>query len=281
MPFTLSQWAAFTLAEWLAFVLNDAVINPTTYTYDAVGNRQQAISPSGTTTYQYDVANQLTTSLDASGNLTTYTYDGAGNLTQTNASGLTTNNTFDSLNRLVLVQPAAGGDVTFLYDPDGRRIQKESSTEMCGSFTTERNCWSKTTARTRRRRSTRKATRQRRLRQPGQPVRRGQSSSYQFGFDALGSTGALIDSSGAAADRWEYSAFGLQNSAPMGEPTRLTYGGQKGYQFDLELDLYYCRNRYYDPVTGRWVNQDRRSTMRSIPTAMWGIIRSTHSIRAG
>ena len=59
------------------------------------------------------------------------------------------------------------------------------------------------------------------------------------------------------------------------EPTRLTYGGQKGYQFDLELDLYYCRNRYYDPVTGRWVNQDPRSTMRSIPTAMWGIIRST------
>jgi RHS repeat-associated protein len=84
----------------------------------------------------------------------------------------------------------------------------------------------------------------------------GTSSSYQFGFDALGSTGALLDSSGAAADRWQYSAFGLQNSAPMGEPTRLTYGGQKGYQFDLELDLYYCRNRYYDPVTGRWVNQD-------------------------
>ena len=36
----------------------------------------------------------------------------------------------------------------------------------------------------------------------------------------------------------------------------MSYSGQKGYQFDLELDLYYCRNRYYDPALGRWLNKD-------------------------
>ena len=150
-------------------------------------------------------------------------YDGAGNLTQTNASGLTTNNTFDSLNRLVLVQPATGADVTFLYDPDGRRVQKESSAEYVrfvydGEKLLVEND-STNTPQTEYTQGDSGASANGGYGNLVSQFDEGTSSSYQFGFDALGSTGALIDSSGAAADRWEYSASGLQNSAPMGEPT--------------------------------------------------------------
>ena len=225
------------------------------YAYDPTGNRLTATGGSGITTYSYDAANQLTTSVDSSGDVTTYTYDGAGNLIGQNVAGAVTSYIYDGPNRLVAVYSPTGGDVTFQYDPDGRRVQKQTDTELTNFvWDGERLLW-ETDA----------------LGDPqvaytqsdagfGNLVSEYQtgSGSYQHAFDALGSSGALVDSSGAASDRWQYSAFGLQQSSDTSgdEPSRLSYGSRQGYQFDLELDLYYCRNRYYDPITGRWTNQD-------------------------
>jgi RHS repeat-associated protein len=269
VPFTLAQWVAFTLAQWVDFVLDDGPSGTITHTYDAVGNRQVMTDNNGvTTTYSYDAANQLTTSIDSTGALTTYTYDGAGNLIGQNVAGAVTSYLFDGPNRLMEVYPATGSDVTFLYDPDGRRVEKE----VDGSELT-RFVWD----------GERLLVENNSMNDPQVEYTQGDGSvggglgnggfgnlvseyqygggepiSYQHAFDALGSTGALVDGSGSVDDRWQYSAFGLQQSPSPSdeEPTRLTFGGQKGYQFDSELDLYYCRNRYYDPATGRWINQD-------------------------
>ena len=234
------------------------------YTYDAVGNRKTAKVGSVTTTYAYDAANQLHTGVDHAGLHTTYTYDGAGNMVSQNAGGTVTTHVYNGPNRLVEVQSPTAGDVTFVYDPDGRRVEKESTSENT------RFVWDGEQLAVHGERLDGQRTAGAIHAEPcsgsgrrggfgnlvsGIPVH-GTSTSYQHAFDALGSTGALLDSSGSAVDRWQYSAFGLQQSAPEDPPTRMSYSGQKGYQFDLELDLYYCRNRYYDPALGRWLNKD-------------------------
>ncbi len=251
--FTLAQWVAFTLAQWVDFVLNDVPSESVTYTYDNVGNRLTMTSSGAVTTYSYDGANQLQTSVAPGGAVTTYSYDGAGNLVGENVAGAATSYIFDGPNRMTDVYPATGSDVTFVYDPDGRRVQKAVGAELTRFvWDGERLLVENDAANTPQVEYTQSDA------GFGNLVSEYQtgSGSFQHAFDGLGSTGALLDGSGAVADRWAYSAFGLQETAPADEPTRLTFGGQLGYQYDLELDLYYCRNRYYDPVTGRWVNQD-------------------------
>ena len=260
LTFTLAEWLAFTLDEWDAFLLASPPSGPsTTHAYDAVGNRKTVTDSSGTTTYTYDAANQLHTSVDPMGVHTTYTYDGAGNLVSKNVGGTVTTHVYNGPNRLVGVQSPTAGDATFVYDPDGRRVQKESTSENTRFiWDAERLLRETDTAGETTVDYTQSAT------GSGEggfgnlvsEYQYDSSTSYQHAFDALGSTGALLDSSGSAVDRWQYSAFGLQQSAPEDPPTRLSYASQKGYQFDLELDLYYCRNRYYDPSLGRWLNQD-------------------------
>ena len=259
MTLTLAEWLAFTLDQWDAFVLNATPITTMDYTYDAVGNRKTAKVGSVTTTYAYDAANQLHTGVDSTGLHTTYTYDGAGNMVSQNAGGTVTTHVYNGPNRLVEVQSPTAGDATFVYDPDGRRVQKESTSENTRFiWDAERLLRETDTAGETTVDYTQSAT------GSGEgsfgnlvsEYQSGTGTTYQHAFDGLGSTGALLDSSGSAVDRWQYSALGLQQSAPEDPPTRMSYSGQKGYQFDLELDLYYCRNRYYDPALGRWLNKD-------------------------
>ena len=240
-------------------MLNATPITTMDYTYDAVGNRKTANVGGVNTTYTYDAANQLHTSVDHAGLHTTYTYDGAGNMVSQNAGGTVTTHVYNGPSRLVEVQSPTAGDVTFVYDPDGRRVEKESTSENTRFvWDGERLLQENDTANEPQVQYTQSAS------GGGESgfgnlvseYQSGTGTSYQHAFDGLGSTGALLDSSGSAVDRWQYSAFGLQQSAPADPPTRMTYAGQKGYQFDLELDLYYCRNRYYDPTLGRWLNQD-------------------------
>jgi len=87
------------------------------YSYDAVGNR---LSSLGMSPYVYNASNELTStpaatfSYDANGNT----------LTKSDSSGTTTYNwNFENQLSSVLL-PGAGGTVTFRYDPFGKRIQK-------------------------------------------------------------------------------------------------------------------------------------------------------------
>ncbi len=63
---------------------------------------------------------------------------------------------------------------------------------------------------------------------------------------------ALTNSSGAVTARFRYGAFG-QPFASNSTATRFTFAG---YQFDVHSGLYYARQRYYDPSTGRFLGED-------------------------
>jgi RHS repeat-associated protein len=75
------------------------------FAYAATGNRATMTDASGTTTYNYDTANQLISKATPEGTLT-YTYDAAGNLasmTSSNTNGASVSYSYDLLNRLSTV----------------------------------------------------------------------------------------------------------------------------------------------------------------------------------
>jgi len=75
-----------------------------------------------------------------------------------------------------------------------------------------------------------------------------------YGYDGLGSTRFLTDSTGAVSDTYVYDAFGTQ-LASTGSGTSNNYRFT-GEQSDADLNTYYLRARYYKNGTGRFLTID-------------------------
>jgi RHS repeat-associated protein len=73
--------------------------------------------------------------------------------------------------------------------------------------------------------------------------------------DPLGSTAALIDSSGNITDEWEYWPYGEVRSHAGSSETPFTYLGTLGYYSD-GAGRYYVRARSYRADLGRWTTVD-------------------------
>ncbi len=87
------------------------------YTYDLVGNR---LSSLGVSPYVYNASNQLTSTPTAT---YTYDANGS-TTTKVDATGTTTYNWDYENRLSSVVLPGTGGTVSFKYDPFGRRLQK-------------------------------------------------------------------------------------------------------------------------------------------------------------
>jgi RHS repeat-associated protein len=74
-----------------------------------------------------------------------------------------------------------------------------------------------------------------------------------YGVDGGGSVRQLTNSSGTVTDTYEYDAFGNKVNSTGTTPNNYLYRGE---QFDPDLSLYYLRARYYNQVTGRFLNVD-------------------------
>jgi YD repeat-containing protein len=95
----------------------------TTYSYDGVGNRLSKQDGTGTTSYQYNVANELTLVTPPSGPPTTMSWDAKGNLAVENTGGALTSGTWNGENRLLVVASPTGTE-TYTYSDDGLRQKK-------------------------------------------------------------------------------------------------------------------------------------------------------------
>ena len=80
---------------------------------------------------------------------------------------------------------------------------------------------------------------------------RGGTVSY-YHYDGSGSVIAMTDAFGTVAESYAYGPYGESADGDLiGNPYRFT-----GRRLDAETGLYYYRTRYYDPVTGRFLQAD-------------------------
>ena len=78
-------------------------------------------------------------------------------------------------------------------------------------------------------------------------------SSYYYLNNAHGDVTALVDGTGAVVNRYQYDAFGNTVEAKEQIPNRFRYAGE---QFDAVTGQYYLRARFYNPVVGRFTQED-------------------------
>jgi RHS repeat-associated protein len=82
---------------------------------------------------------------------------------------------------------------------------------------------------------------------------RSSTTSY-YSLDGLGSVTSLTTSGGALGDTYRYDSFGNATASSGSIVNRLQYTGRES---DAETGLYFYRTRYYDPTTGRFLDEDR------------------------
>lgn len=97
----------------------------TTHTYDYLGNKLTMTDATGTTTYEYNNLDQVTSSTAPSGT-TTYQYDLNGNQIEVTTSAGTRTFGYNALNQQISTS-GVEGDGTYAYDGLGRRIAKTES----------------------------------------------------------------------------------------------------------------------------------------------------------
>ena len=83
-------------------------------------------------------------------------------------------------------------------------------------------------------------------------VRRGQRTYYYHPDEQL-STALITDETGTIKNQYRYDAFGAGLETLEELPNRICYTGQ---QYDGVTEQYYLRARYYNPILGRFLQED-------------------------
>lgn len=83
--------------------------------------------------------------------------------------------------------------------------------------------------------------------------RRDASSTF-YVFDPQGSVTQRLDANGAVLSHHFFKAHGLEVTAASSDP--FGYGAKWGYYTDRETGLLLLTNRYYDPLSGRFLTRD-------------------------
>jgi RHS repeat-associated protein len=206
----------------------------TSYTYDAVGNRQSATAGGTTTVYAYDRADRIT----AVGAVA-HTTDAAGNLVARGTSSFS----FDQANRLRTAS-VGGVSSTYIYDGDGNRRSKTvggATTNYVFATSgqlalllddgTRKYVWGNGLA---------------------YGVDSGGTLTSMHG-DALGSVRALTDGTGTLTQTYERDAFGVLQGTSGSSTQPFDFTGEMR---DAETGFLYLRARMYDPSIGRFISRD-------------------------
>ena len=82
---------------------------------------------------------------------------------------------------------------------------------------------------------------------------REKSGYHYYHLDEQNSTAYITGGGGEVENRYEYDAFGAIQNSREELPNRILYTGQ---QYDQTSGQYYLRARFYNPVIGRFVQED-------------------------
>ncbi len=196
--------------------------------------------------YCYNERNELTERI-REGSLTAYRYDKNGSLISEKEGGKETAYGYDLLNRQITVSLPDGRKQENLYDGENLRAglmengKKTTFLFYNGEILAESDGES--------------APIRRYLR--GQSLcgieESGTGLRHSYHQDEQGSTAYITGQDRAVENFYQYDAFGnlLENKESI--ENRILYTGR---QYDRETGQYYLRARYYNPVVGRFLQED-------------------------
>ena len=208
--------------------------------YDRAGNRSRRITGGTHEEYRYDPANHLT-EYTKGGETTTFTYDKAGNLTADDR----TRYTYDLFNRTEMVETFDGHVQINHYDAEGLRSGIEEDGRLVQFIFRGQEVVTELE-------NEKGMTRYIR----GYDLIASDADSartyYHYASDELGSITHVVAGEDIL-NRYEYDAWGNLTLCEETVENRFKFNGQ---QHDPISQQYYLRARYYNPVIGRFTQED-------------------------
>ena len=218
----------------------------TAYSYDFCGNRLKKLDKNGTEEYHYNRKNQLICRFSEK-DKTAYRYDQQGNLLEAAGAEGTAVFSYNAFHQQTAVTMPDGKHLENRYDAEYLR----AGTVENGTVTTFSYHNGELLAES----SPEGDTISRYI--PGYGVAAGwnreKSGYHYYHLDEQNSTAYITGSSGEIKNRYEYDAFGVLQNSREEFHNRILYTGQ---QYDQTSGQYYLRARFYNPVLGRFVQED-------------------------
>ncbi len=218
----------------------------TAYSYDFCGNRLKKLDKSGTEEYHYNRKNQLI-SRKSLKERTTYSYDQQGNLLEAAGAEGTAVFSYNAFHQQTAMTMLDGKHLENRYDAEYLRagmVENGTVTTFSyhnGELLAESSPDGDTISRY----------------IPGYGVAAGwnreKSGYHYYHLDEQNSTAYITGSRGEIENRYEYDAFGVLKNSMEEFHNRILYTGQ---QYDQTSGQYYLRARFYNPVLGRFVQED-------------------------
>ncbi len=221
------------------------------YAYDRCGNRLLKEQYSGSSVdategYRYNERNELTERVKA-GSLTTYRYDKNGSIITEEEEGRRSEYRYDLLNRQIYVKTLDGREQENFYDGENLRAglteNGKRTTFLYHNGEILAECDGES------------APIRRYLRGSGLScVQTLDNKAYHaYHQDEQGSTVYVTGRGRETENIYQYDAFGNLIEQKEAVTNRVLYTGQ---QYDQETGQYYLRARYYNPVVGRFLQED-------------------------
>ena len=213
------------------------------YAYDKAGNRIRKTDVQGEIRYLYNEKNQLIAE-ESPADRKQFSYDRQGGIIEEkNAAGIR-RFSYNSRHQQTRVETETGNVQENRYDAEGLRFEllengrRTSFVYHDGELLQEEGREEQGTSY--------------HLGAGMEAFRRGQELSYYHRDEQL-STVFVTDGQGEIRNSYQYDAFGIPLETTEQLNNRIRYTGQ---QYDDVTGQYYLRARYYNPVAGRFMQED-------------------------
>ena len=213
------------------------------YAYDKAGNRIRKTDAQGETRYLYNEKNQLIAE-ESPADRKQFSYDRQGGIIEEkNVAGIRLFS-YNSRHQQTRVETETGNVQENRYDAEGLRFEllengrRTSFVYHDGELLQEEGREEQGTSY--------------HLGAGMEAFRRGQELSYYHRDEQL-STVFVTDGQGEIRNSYQYDAFGMSLGTTEKLNNRIRYTGQ---QYDDVTGQYYLRARYYNPVAGRFMQED-------------------------
>ena len=213
------------------------------YAYDKAGNRIRKTDAQGEIRYLYNEKNQLIAE-ESPADRNQFSYDRQGGIIEEKNAAGTRLFSYNSRRQQTRVETENGSVQENRYDAEGLRFEllengrRTSFVYHDGELLQEEGREEQGTSY--------------HLGAGMEAFRRGQELSYYHRDEQL-STVFVTDGQGEIRNSYQYDAFGMSLGTTEKLNNRIRYTGQ---QYDDVTGQYYLRARYYNPVAGRFMQED-------------------------